>query len=301
MNVRFDLLTLHLFVAIVEEQSIARAAEKRRIAVSAVSRRISDLEQMLGVELLHRHPKGIEPTTAGFTLLEHARLIIGNVAQLEAELLAHRFGAQGHIRLFANKSAILESLTDELTKFLSLHPSIRIDLEERISPAIVQAVSDNRADLGVFGGNVLAPELLTYPYREDRLVVVVATDHPLAARHSLRFADVVAHEFITLEKGSSIDTLCVQAAAQLGQQLKIRIRVSGFDALLRLVEGKMGLGVVPLEIAEARTSSAQLVLLGLDEPWTRRSLVLGIRSQAALTPAARLLLEHLRSASSEAE
>ena len=90
MNIRIDILTLQLFVAIVEEQSIAKAAEKKHIAVSAVSRRISDMEEMLKVDLLYRHSKGIEPTSAGFALLDHARTILGNLSQLQTDLVGYR-------------------------------------------------------------------------------------------------------------------------------------------------------------------------------------------------------------------
>ena len=138
MTAKIDLLTLQLFVAIVEEQSIAKAAERKNIAASAVSRRISDIEELFQVELLHRHSKGIEPTPAGYALLEHARVILGNLAQLETELSGYRQGKRGHIRICANKSAILESLAGELSSFLEQHPLVRIDLEENISPAIVQ-------------------------------------------------------------------------------------------------------------------------------------------------------------------
>jgi DNA-binding transcriptional LysR family regulator len=294
ISLRFDLLTLQLFVAVVEEQSIAQAAEKKNIAVSAVSRRISDLEVMLQVELLHRHSKGIEPTPAGYALLEHARVILGNLAKLETDLLGHRQGTRGYIRLFVNTSATLESLAGELSAFLRANPFIKIDLEESISPLIIQAVTESRADIGIFGGNIRAPELEVFPYREDRLIAIAATGHPLATRESVRFADLVEYEFVSLEKGSSIDTLCVRAAAELGRQLKLRIRVGGFDAMFRLVGARMGVGVAPMEIAEPRLRENGLVAIGLDEPWTRRPLVLGVRDRASLPPASRLLLEYLQ-------
>ena len=293
MNLRIDILTLQLFVAIVEEQSIAKAAEKKHIAVSAVSRRISDMEEMLQVELLYRHSKGIEPTSAGYALLEHARIVLGNLAHLETELVGYRQGTLGHIRLFVNKSAILESLAQELGQFLVLHPMIRVDLEENISPLIVQAVMENRADLGIFGGNILAPDLQVFPYRQDRLVAIVTADHPLAKLPTVRFSDLVDQEFISLEKGSSIDTLCVKAAAELGRQLKLRIRVSGFDALFHLVQARMGVGVVPLEITNGRLGLGELVAVPLDEPWAQRTLMLAVRDRTALPPATRLLVEHL--------
>ena len=293
MNLRIDILTLQLFVAIVEEQSIAKAAEKKHIAVSAVSRRISDMEEMLQVELLYRHSKGIEPTSAGYALLEHARIVLGNLAHLETELVGYRQGTRGHIRLFVNKSAILESLAQELGQFLVLHPMIRVDLEEKLSPEIVQAVTENRADLGIFGGNILAPDLHVFPYRQDRLAAIVPADHHLARRPALRFGELVDQEFISLEKGSSIDTLCVKAAAELGRQLKLRIRVSGFDALFHLVQARMGVGVVPLEITGGRLGLGELVAVPLDEPWALRSLMLAVRDRASLPPATRLLVEHL--------
>lgn len=293
MNLRIDILTLQLFVAIVEEQSIAKAAEKKHIAVSAVSRRISDMEEMLQVELLYRHSKGIEPTSAGYALLEHARIVLGNLAHMETELVGYRQGTRGHIRLFVNKSAILESLAQELGQFLVLHPMIRVDLDEKLSPEIVQAVMENRADLGIFGGNILAPDLQTFLYRHDRLVAIVPGDHPLAKSPSVRFSDLVDQEFISLEKGSSIDTLCVKAAAELGRQLKLRIRVGGFDALFHLVQARMGVGVVPLEITGGRLGLGELVAVPLDEPWARRALMLAVRDRTSLPPATRLLVEHL--------
>lgn len=293
MNFRIDILTLQLFVAIVEEQSIAKAAEKKHIAVSAVSRRISDMEEMLQVELLYRHSKGIEPTSAGYALLEHARIVLGNLTHLETELVGYRQGTRGHIRLFVNRSAILESLAQELGEFLVLHPLVRVDLEEAISPQIIQAVMENRADIGIFGGNILAPDLQVFPYRHDRLVAIVPSDHPLAGRTSVKFDELVDLEFISLEKGSSIDTLCVKSAAELGKQLKLRVRVSGFDALFRLVQAHMGVGIVPREITGSRAGLGDLSAVPLDEPWAHRTLVLAVRNRASLPPATRMLVEHL--------
>jgi DNA-binding transcriptional LysR family regulator len=296
MTAKIDLLTLQLFVAIVEEQSIARAAERKNIAASAVSRRISDIEELFQVELLHRHSKGIEPTPAGFALLEHARIILGNMAQLETELSGYRQGKRGHIRISANKSAILESLANELSSFLEQHPLVHIDLEEQTSPAIVHAVLENRADIGIFGGNIAAPELEVLPYRIDHLVVLMTHGHPLAQRKSVRFRDLIDHQFVSLEKGSSIETLCMKAAAELGKQLRLRIRVSSFDALFRLVDAGMGLGIVPLEITRDRYGLEKFVIIPLEEPWARRELVMGVRDTKCLPPVTRMLVDHLRNA-----
>ena len=83
MNIKTDPLTLQLFISAIEEQSLAKAAEKNNIAVSAVSRRISDLEILMKVELIHRNSKGVTPTDAGEVFLEHARIIVGNFLRID--------------------------------------------------------------------------------------------------------------------------------------------------------------------------------------------------------------------------
>jgi DNA-binding transcriptional LysR family regulator len=293
-NSRIEILTLELFIAVVEERSIAQAAERRHIAVSAVSRRISDLEALLQVRLLHRRARGVEPTSAGYALLEHARAVVGSLVQLRTDLTGYRQGLRGHIRLSVNKSAIMEALAEQLSRFLVVHPLVQIDLEESISPAIIQSLAENRADIGIYGGNIPASDLTVVPYRRDHLTAVVCAGHPLAKRRSVQLVELANYEFISLEKGSSIDTLCVRAAAERGRQLKIRIRVSGFDALFRLVESRLGVGVVPREITGERVSLGRMVCVPLAEPWAERTLVLGTRDPATLLPATRLLVDFLQ-------
>jgi DNA-binding transcriptional LysR family regulator len=290
---RFDILTLQLFVAIVEEQSIAKAAEREHIAASAVSRRISDLEAMLKVTLLIRHPKGIDLTPAGTALLRHARLVLGNLVRMEAELMEYERGLRGLVRVVANKSAILQSLPEDLAAFLALHPMVRIDLEEGLSPDIVASVAANSADIGIFGANIPAPSLDLLPYREDELVAVMPPGHPLASQASVQFIEMVEYDFVCLEKGSSIETLCTRAADALKRELKLRVRVSSFDALFRLVESGLGIGVVPSQVALRGTSPGGVVCVKLSEPWSRRTLNIGVRDLGSLPVAARLLIEHL--------
>src|SRR5207244_4246339 len=93
---------------------------------------------------------------------------------------------------------------------------------------------------------------------------------------------------------------CMKAAASLGKHLKLRIRVSSFDALFRLVDAGMGLGVVPLEITRDRYGLEKFVSIALDEPWAQRQLVMGVRDCKSLPPVTRMLVEHLRGAATEA-
>ncbi|MDE2515535.1 MAG: LysR family transcriptional regulator [Rhodospirillales bacterium] len=293
MSIRFDLLTLEVFIAIVEEQGIARAAERRRIAASAISRRISDMEAMLGVDLFIRHAKGMDLTPAGAALLRHARGLRAAMAQMEAELSEHRQGLRGLVRIVANKSAILQFLPEDLVTFLDRYPLVQVELEEGTSPGIVRAVADNAADLGIYGGNIPAPDLAVRRYRQDRLVAVMPRGHALAGNPSLRFAALVEHDFVCLEHGSSIETLCLRAAEALDRALRPRVRVSGFDALFRMVETGLGVGVVPERVVAESGRLERLIAVPLTEDWTLRPLNLCMRAPTALPPAVRLLAEHL--------
>ena len=293
MALKFDLLTLDLFIAVVEEQSIAAAAERVHLAASAISRRISELEAMLGVDLFTRHSKGIGLTEAGTTLLQHARTVRGNVSLMEAELLDFARGVRGMVRIAANKSSIMETLPMELAGFLAIYPLIRINLEEGISPAIVQAVTNNTADLGIFGGNIPAPGLHIVPYRRDELIVVLPVTHVMAGRSSLTFAELLDYDFVCLETGSSIDTLCRRRADDLGREVRVRVRVGSFEGQLRMVESGLGLGIMPRQVFDGQLRRGRLVAVALDEEWRVRPLNLAIRDPAALSLPARRLMEYL--------
>jgi DNA-binding transcriptional LysR family regulator len=183
--VNLDLRTLQLFVAVVEEQTVAKAAKREHIAASAVSKRIADLEKEVKVDLFRRHRTGLEPTPAGHALLHHARMLMRNLAQLETELGDYEHELRGSIRIFANISGMVQYLPDDLSRFLTQHPLVRVDLEEAISPLIVRAVADGVAEIGIFGGSIPARGLTVLPYRQDRLVVVVSPRHPLRKQPSV--------------------------------------------------------------------------------------------------------------------
>src|SRR4051812_5570948 len=149
MVTRVDLVTLSLFIAVVEETSLAKAAEREHLAPSAISKRLADLELNLNVRLFERKPTGMFPTAAGTALLHHARLIVRNVSELEAELLDFAGGVRGTIRVQANATSMVRYLPEDLRSFLTLYPQVRIEIEEGTSPDTIRAVAENAADIGI--------------------------------------------------------------------------------------------------------------------------------------------------------
>jgi DNA-binding transcriptional LysR family regulator len=292
---RFDLRDLELFVAVADAGSIARAAERSHTVASAVSKRISDLEDTLGCPLLLRGAKGVELTAAGHALLARARVLLHQAGQLDDEMRRHASGTRGYVRMFANISAIVEFLPDALASFARQHPDIHVHLEEHVSSAIAAAVADNSADLGIVSELPAIDGLTTVPFRNDDLVVVLKPDHPLAQRASLTFAELIDQPFVGLHAGSSLHRLLTRAASEADRSLHWRVQVTSFDAACAMVASGLGVSIVPRAATSAYIRSLSLASVPLADPWAHRQLFLCIRSGAPMHSAAKLLYDHLQS------
>src|SRR4051794_20789149 len=133
---RFDLSDLSLFRDIVEAGSITGGAERAHLALAAASTRIRNMEAALGAALLVRGRQGVTPTQAGRTLLQHARTILRQAERLREDLAAYAGGLAGQIRVLSNTNALTEFLPEALSSFLTAHPNVSVDLEERLSDEI---------------------------------------------------------------------------------------------------------------------------------------------------------------------
>lgn len=299
MSSRLDLLTLDLFVAVVEEGSFAKAAERKHIAISAISRRIADLEESYDVLLLNRRHNGIEPTAAGYAVLEHARSVLRDVEHLDAELRGFASGSFGLIRVHAAESAVFGAVPEALKSFLDQHPMVRVELEEATSPSVIRAVLENRADLGLYVGELPATGLERFRFHTDRLTVLLPARHPLANRTCARFHELLDDEFICQEADSMTEYLTQTAARQAGRVLKSRIRVTGFDAACRMVEAGLGIAITAERITAKLAPVMHLRQLELSEDWAVRPHYACVRKGASLSTATRRLIEHLSTSIAE--
>ncbi|ADG19080.1 transcriptional regulator, LysR family [Paraburkholderia atlantica] len=291
---KLDLTTLQLFLAVFEEGTLTRAAEREAIAVSAASKRLVELEQAVGASLFQRNARGMTLTPAGETLLHHARRVLRDIESIGIELAGHASGVLGYVRMMANLSAIVEFLPEDLRAFQSLHERVKVDLEERPSGGVVKAVDESLADLGICSGDADTRELHVEHYRRDSLMIVMRDDHPLAARTSIAFAETLDGDHVGLHSASSINARTHLAARQAGKPLRLRIHVPGFDAVCRMVQAGMGVGVLPKKVYQLMGRPLGLVGTPLDDEWAERSLVLVVRDVDALSPVSRLLFDHLR-------
>jgi DNA-binding transcriptional LysR family regulator len=293
---RFDLISLKLFVAVGDELNITRAAERENIVLSAASKRIADLEASIGAALLLRHARGVTLTPAGQTLLHHARQVLQTLARMEGELSDFTAGVKGHVRMHAIASAISEFLPRELGGFLSRYPLVKIDLEEHVGPVIVRAVADRTADIGIITENTPAEGLEQLPYHVDRLVVVVPAGHPLTGRPSVRLTEALAYDFIGPHPDSSLMAVIMRGCRESDSPIRLRIQVRSFDGMCRMIEENLGIGILPVMAIEHQLTSGRLHAIPLAEDWAERRLFLCVRELAALPVSARQLIQHLSAA-----
>ena len=286
----YDLPDLKLVAAIADSGSLSRAANRVHLATSSASHRLTQLESALGVSLFTRHARGLTPTPAGESLLRHARQVFAQLEQMHADLAPYASGLNSQVTVFANTNAINCFLPEDLGEFLREHPNLRISLEEQPSPAIIRAVAAGQVDLGVVAAEGDFGTLDVVPYRRDRLVLIVAVDHPLAQKTRIAFADVLNEAFVCLHAGSAIHTFMMNHAARLGGSLDVRIQVRSFAAVCRMVAAGVGIGMVP---SSSVSVVDHLKVVEITDAWAPRDLHLCIRQRDALSPAARALFESL--------
>lgn len=291
---RFDLTDLKLFCEVVDAGSITAGAERSALALAAASTRIRNMEQTLGSQLLSRSRQGVEPTPAGRMLLKHARTMLAQAARMREDLSSYAGGLSGEVKVLANTNALTEFLPEALSSFLAQHPHVSVDLEERLSDEIVGLIAEGVGDVGIVAGTVDVGALQTYPYRSDRFVVVTAQDHPLALLPRASFAQVLDYDFVGLERSSSLQRFLTAKAAREGRPLKLRVQLRSFDAVCRLVECGVGVGVVPQTTARRAAQTMKLGVVDLADDWALRELKIVVRAEDELRPYARELVESLR-------
>jgi DNA-binding transcriptional LysR family regulator len=293
----FDLTDLRLFIHIAELKSLTRAAERSHLSLASASGRIKELEARFGMRLLYRENKGVQLSPAGETLLAHAQQFMQQVERLKGDMQEYNNGIKGHIRIFANTTAVTEFMPQVLGEFLASHPQVNVSLEERLNHDIVRGIMEGTADIGIAAGPVGEPTkasgapLQIINFSTDRLVLATALEHPLAGSGRVPFADTLSYPHIGLHEGSTLQHFLNRIVAETGQRLQLRIQVRGFEAMCRMVETNVGIGILPHSAALRHSKTMQLSLSELAEPWAVRERSVIVQDLDSMTLYARELVD----------
>ncbi|WP_336748926.1 LysR family transcriptional regulator [Pantoea vagans] len=290
---RYDLVSLSIFVAVAEEQNLTRAAHRKHTAVSAVSKRIAELEQQVGTQLMLRLPRGIELTPAGHSLLYHARQIFRNLEQMEEELSDYAAGIRGHIRIYTISAALMHYLPRSVGQFLGNYPQTDIDIEEHTGIGVVQGLLEGSADVGIFSSWTPSSGIEVWPWQQDHLAVLVWPTHPLAERASLALSDIIDEKVIGPHRDSAVSHIIDREARKLGKTLNVGLRVSSFVSMAELVSHQLGIAILPVnEISPAALHNG-VRNIPLAETWASRELLVGVKNYAHASPSVKTLIKSL--------
>ncbi|MFT3721655.1 LysR family transcriptional regulator [Pseudorhodoferax sp.] len=286
-----DLFTLRLYLSAVEEQQIGRAALRENIAASTATKRIQDFEEIAGIQLLERTPKGVVATAAGEVVARYVRKLFADLDTMRAEIAAFSDGLRGEVVVASARSIFVPFLARELGNFARDFPQVELVVRELENAGIVQAVAQGDADIGVFA---VAPDLdlggvHVAPYRTDLLVAVVPQSHPLSARTSVCFKELLSEDLIVVH---AMEAAFSNRARKLGLEYKPKYSVRSTGAAMSLAQARLGVTVQP----ECEVSLAQfdgVVAVHITDAPARRVVQIATPRARSLGPAPRALLVQL--------
>lgn len=290
---RFDLVTLRLYVAVIDGGSLTAGADRFGISLPAASKRIAELEQHCGIALLQRGQRGVTATIDGQTLHRHAIEVIARLEQLAQVVDDFQSGATGHLRLCANPSAFGGFLPGVLAEYAKQYPKITIELEDALSEDGIRAVQKGNAELAVIGDNVSCEGLETMVCNVDKLVLLVPGGHSLDSSAAASLEKVFDFDFVTLARSASLTRKVMAAAESVGRTPHIRVQVRSFDSMCRMVASGIGIAILPRAAAALYADALRLAMVEIGGMEADRVLLVAMRRRADLSAAAAALVDML--------
>ncbi len=291
---RLDLQDLRLIDAIADTGTLSRGAARVHLSVAAASDRLRHLEERLGKPLFYRSADGMALNLAGASFLRHARLVLQQIARAREDLAALDNESVGHLRIFANTSAVTEFMPGILGAFMARRPMVTIDLMERPLRDVLRGVLDGAVDFGIIASNAEPADLQSVHFATDRMVVVTPPDHALGPVQALRYEQTLFYPQVGLEEGSSHGTFMREVTTTLPAGPRTRIQLRSFEALCRMVSAGVGVGVVPESAALRYKQTMPLTVYPLLDAWALRERRVVALDFTALPACGRLLIEEIR-------
>lgn len=289
----FDLPDLRLFIHVAEAGSLTAGARSASLSTAAASTRMKALESQLGCRLFYRESQGIELTPGGEQLLAHARTIMRQVDYVKADFSKMQNKDEGHIRIFANTTAVTDFMPEILAKFMSERPEVTIDLQERPTNDIFRCVLDGAADIGITSGDILIKGVETIPFSQDRLVVVTSLNHPLSRNDNLCFRDTLDYSYVGLHQGSTIFQFLLNESQKYGLKLPLKMQVYGFEQACRLIEAGVGISILPESSALRYQEKMNLDILEISDDWAVRERFVVVREVESISEICKDLIQEI--------
>lgn len=278
-------------LAVVDAGAITEAADRLGVTQPALSRRVRQLEEQLGVALLSRGRKGVALTTVGHLVAAEARVLVERYDHLRAQVAAYQRLEGGTVRLGGGATAVSFVLPDAIARFQSEYPGVRFHVKEAGSREVEEDVVSGRLELGIVTLPTHLRELEVHPLIEDRIVLIARAQHPLARARPLRVAQLAGLALVGFEAGSAIRQIIDASLREAGVEMNVVMELRSIPAIVRMVASTGTLAFVSHMGIESESQVEVLRVRDLD---IRRQLAVIARRGAVLSPAARAFAQRLR-------
>ena len=298
---RMPLEVLRHVVLIAEHGSILAAAQTVNLTTSSLSRKVTQLEHELGLELFERHSRGMRPTDAGELLIEAARQMLARMERLASDIDDIGAMGRGSVRLFTSQALIEHIVMPRVLQMGAKYPHVKIDLQVAVGRQVERALLSDGADFAVITTVPTHPDIEIVAERENRVVAIVNRDHPFAQHRRIDVAALALKAFAVLpstyNSRVAFNTLLPDALKGVLPQMT----VNSIAALKAYALSGLGAAIVPELALSDRETLADLVVIeleGADQTDTRMCLCRR-RSHIMGSAARRLLDEFAQSFAAE--
>ena len=285
---KLDVLGMQAFVQVATLASFARAADALNVTSPALTRRLMNPEQQLGVQLLERTTRSVALTAAGESLLPRARHLLDELAATFNEVSGTGRAQRGTVTIACVPTVGVRFLPALLREYGRRSPDNRVRILDHTSHGVSEAVQKREAEFGINLADAQFSDLESTPILKDQFALICRQDHPLARRRQLRWEELKGHALIVPGAGSSNRPVLDAALGPLNVQLQAPYEVQRSATAVGLVAEGLGAAIVPRLSIQAG-AYPQLRLISLTSPVVERTFVLLTRKGAVLSPPAQAL------------
>jgi DNA-binding transcriptional LysR family regulator len=284
LSVGMDLLLLRSLVAVADTGSITEAADHIGLTQPALSRRLQQLEQHLGAELLSRGRKGAQLTEIGRLVESEARMLIARYDHLRDQVRAHQGLEGGTVRIGGGATAVSFVLPKAIAAFQRSHPAVRFQLKEAGSIEVTEDVLSSRLELGLVTLPVKTRDLTVWPLLTDRIVLVGPRWHPLAqSENRISASALEGMAFVGFEADTAVRQIIDAALREAGVAMNVVMELRSIPAILRMVATTGNLAFVSRLGVDSLEDVSEIEVKDLK---VERELAVIARRGTALSPAA---------------
>ena len=290
---KIDTLGLEAFVAIAEQGGFQKAADTLHITQTALTRRLQNIEALLGVTLVERTTRHVELTTLGHEFLPQARRLIADLVNVLSEIHNTGKAQRGDVAIACVPTVGVQYLPRIIQEYAARYPANRIKILDHASSSVAEAVLRREAEFGINIGGLHHHELVNVPLLHDRFVLICRDDHPLASRKSLRWKQLAGYPLIFAGNVSGNRPLLDTALGAQNVTLESHCEVQRSSTAVGLVAEGVATAVVP-SLAIQKGAYPAIKVVALTDPVVSRTLVLVSRKTAHLSPAAQALYDLIK-------